>query len=418
MIYRILGDLAVGPSEAPLPLPSGHRLTVFAVLLVNANRRVSTADLLRAAWGSVEVNETQLHKSISQLRVLLGTIGRRNDLKTHSRYGYELRVAEDDVDKLMFERWVREADAAAAAGRTDEEIGLLRAALGLWRGQHPLAGVPDGPFRREAADLEHRRKRAAVRLFDLELGRGHYERILDELQTIAGYHPTDRRLCEQLMLALYRRGHATQALAAYTRYTDALLEETGGEPDSGLRNLMYAIASADEAAIARYEDAATQQAGTPVPLVAVPRQLPPDLADLVGRDEWLGEARWLLTREPGTAPPVVVVTGAGGIGKTVLAVRVAHQVRAHYPDGQLYVELRGTTAQPADSAEVLAQLLRAFGVANVPQTRDERASLYRSLLADRRVLLVLDDARDEEQVRDLMPGNPACAVLITARQRL
>jgi DNA-binding SARP family transcriptional activator len=418
VIYRILGDLAIGPPDAPVPLPSGHRLTVLAVLLLNANRRVSTPDLLRAAWGSVDVNETQLHKSVSHLRTLLATVGRRADLVTHARYGYELRVGEDDLDKLVFERLIRQADAAGAARRSDDEIELLRAALELWRGPHPLAGVPGESFRQEAADLEHRRKRAAVRLFDLELGRGRYERVLGELQTMAGYHPTDRRLCEQLMLALFRRGHATQALAAYQRYTEALAEETGGEPDAGLRNLMYAIAGPDEEAVGRYETAAVAQAGAAAPPVVVPRQLPPDLADFVGREDPLAEARWLLTREPGTAPAVVVVTGPGGIGKTALAVRVAHQVRAHYPDGQLYVELRGTTADPADSAEVLAQSLRAFGVVMVPDSAAERAGLLRSLLADRRVLLVLDDARDEEQIRDLMPGNAACGVLVTARQRL
>ncbi|HET8657957.1 MAG TPA: BTAD domain-containing putative transcriptional regulator [Micromonosporaceae bacterium] len=418
MIYRILGDLVIGPPDAPLPLPSGHRLSVLAIMLINANRQVSTTDLLRAAWGSTEVNETQLHKSISALRVLLAGIGRRDDLRTHPRYGYELRVAENDLDKLVFERRVHDAERAAAAGRIDDEIELLRAALRIWRGPRPLSGVPDEPFRREAADLQHRRKRAAVRLFDLELGRGHYERILGELQTLIGYHPTDRRLCEQGMLALYRRGHATQALAVYERYRDALVEETGGEPDAGLRNLMYAVASADDPTVDRFEHTTTRQASPPAPPVVVPRQLPPDLTDLVGRADQLTEARRLLTREPGIAPPVVVVTGPGGIGKTSLGVRIAHQVRVRYPDGQLYVELRGTTADPAESSEVLAHLVRAFGVARVPESLDERAGLYRSLLADRRVLVVLDDARDEEQVRDLMPGNPACAVLVTARQRL
>ncbi|HZN17872.1 MAG TPA: BTAD domain-containing putative transcriptional regulator [Micromonosporaceae bacterium] len=418
MIYRILGDLEIGPPDAPLPLPSGHRLGVLAILLVNANRRVSTADLLRAVWGGTEVSDTQLHKSVSYLRGLLATIGRRNDLKTRSGYGYELRVKADDLDKLVFEQLVRDADAAAATGRTREEAELLRAALQLWRGPHALAGVPGEPVRREALDLEHRRKRAAVRLFDLELARGRHERVLGELQTVFGYHPTDRRLCEQVMLALYRRGHATQALAAYERHTDALAEETGGRPDAGLRNLRYAVASGDEAAVARYEDRVARQVGAVAPPVVVPRQLPAGLADLVGRDGPLAQVCQRLTRRPRTTPPVVVVTGPGGIGKTTLVVRVAHEVRAEFPDGQLYVDLRGTAADPAESIEVLAQLLRAFGVTELPQTRDERAGLCRSLLADRRVLLVLDDARDEEQVRDLVPGNPACAVLVTARQRL
>jgi DNA-binding SARP family transcriptional activator len=415
--YRVLGQLVIEKDGAELTLPTGHRLTVLGALLLHANRRVSTAELLRAGWGSSDVDETQLHKCVSYLRKMLDELGRRDHLVTHQRYGYELKVAETDLDKLVFERLVRDADPALQLP-VEEEVGLLRQALQLWRGARPLAGVPGEIFRREAADLEQRRKRAAVRLFELELQQGRYERILDELHTIVGYHPTDRRLCELLMVALYRSGHATEALAAYERYTLALQEDTGGEPEPLLRNLNYAIASADEHTIARYEDGAGLQVRSQTLPTVVPRQLPPAPADFLGRVDFVAEARWLLSREPGTAAPIVVVTGQGGIGKTALAIHVAHLVRARYPDGQLYVELRGTTANPVDTGEVLAQVLRAFGVERVPVSRGERVALYRSLLGDRRVLLVLDDARDEVQIRDLIPGGPACGVLITTRHRL
>lgn len=413
MIYRILGGLEIWADGEPLALPSGHRLTVLAVLLINANRRVSTADLLRAAWGSADVDETQLHKSVSYLRGMLARLGRRDDLVTHQRYGYELRVVEGDLDRLVFERLLRQADIALAERRTEDEIKLLRAALRLWTGPTPLAGVARDSFRREAAHLEQRRKRAAVRLFDLELGQGRHEKIIDELYTMVGYHPTDRRLCEQLMLALYRSGYAVDALTAYDRHAAALDEEAGANPDAGLRSLMYAIASANDDLVAQYEPGRT--AGAPV---LVPRQLPTGTADFVGREEAVAEGGWLLQREPRTAIPVVVVTGPGGIGKTALAVHIAHQVSGRYPDGQLFLELGDAAAQQLGPEELLAQVLRAFGVSEIPETRAERAALYRSLVSERRVLLVLDDARDEAQIRDLIPGNPACAVLVTSRRRL
>lgn len=424
MIYRLLGELEIGPQDRPLELPGGHPLLVLAALAVNANRRMSKAELLRAAWGEAEVGEAQLHKAIAALRKLLDRADRRGDLRTYARQGYELRVVEEDMDTLLFRRWVTEAEAAGVAGRVEEEIEGLRRALRLWRGPRPLANVPGRAFQREIADLEQRRKRAAVRLFDLEIAWGRQERILDELREVADCYPTDRRLCEQLMLVLYRCGHLTDEIVAYDAHAARLLDETGADPDASLRALHFAIARRDEAAILAVEAAIAQRSGAPTPggsapspapaITTVPRQLPPDPADFVGRTDLVAEAAWLLGREPDRAVPVVVVSGPGGMGKTALALRVAHQSAQHYPDGQLYVELRDAV----DTGEVLAQCLRALGSPAVPESRAERATLYRTLLADRRVLVVLDDAVDGAQVRDLIPANPGCGVLVTARRRM
>jgi DNA-binding SARP family transcriptional activator/tetratricopeptide (TPR) repeat protein len=418
VIYGLLGELKIGRDGRFLELPGGPTLIVLAALLVNANRRMSKADLIRAAWGEGDVKETQLHKRVGEVRELLGQVGRRDDLKTHARFGYELRVADDDVDALLFQRLVGQAGEAGVERRAEDEIDCLRRALRLWRGPHPLSNVPSEVFCQEIVALEQRRKRAAVRLFDLELARGGHERILDELILIASDHPTDRRLCEQLMVASRRCGHLTDATAAYERYRTILAEEAGGEPDPLLRTLHFAIARGDEAAIAAAESAIAQRVATPVPAVlAVPRQLPPD-AQLVGRDDLVAEASWLLRRGPGQAAPVIVISGPGGIGKTALAVRAAHEASERYPDGHLYAELRGSAGGPADTGEVLAQFLRAFGVSSVPATTVERLGAYRTLLADRRVLVVLDDAANGAQVDDLVPANPGCAVVVTARQRM
>jgi DNA-binding SARP family transcriptional activator/tetratricopeptide (TPR) repeat protein len=424
VIYRLLGNLKIGRDGKSLDLPGGHNLTVLAALLINSNQRLSKTELLKAAWGSAEVNEAQLHKAVAALRALLGRIGHDGDLVTYARHGYGIQVSDDDLDMLLFRRLVLQAEEARAQGRGDEEIGLLRRALGLWHGQHPLSNVPSDAFEQEITGLEQRRKRAAVRLFDLELAGGSYDSILDGLALIADYYPDDARLAEQLIVVQYRSGHVTDATAAYERFTAALADKTGGEPDPVLRELYYAIAQGDQRKVTAAESAIARRAGltgagaAAAAPPAIPRQLPPDPGDLVGRGDLIAEASWLLGRPPDRAVPVVVVSGPGGIGKTALALRVAHLSSERYPDGQLYTELRGPDGQPTAPSEILAQFLRAFGMPTVPEGTAERVSTYRTLLAGRRVLVVLDDAADGAQIRDLIPANPACGVLVTARQRL
>jgi DNA-binding SARP family transcriptional activator/tetratricopeptide (TPR) repeat protein len=419
MTYRLLGDLEIAADARLLPLPTGPTLRVLAALLLNVNRPMSKGDLMRTAWGGEEVQEAQLHKRVMAARDVLGKIGRREDIVTHQRFGYELRAGEDEVDARRFLRLVREADEAGTAGYTDNEIGLLRAAVGLWRGPHPLANVPGGVFATEAMALEARHKRAAARLFELELAAGNHELILGELIRVAGFYPADRRLTEQLMVAQYRSGHLTEVARTFDRYQQAVEEETAGKPDPVLRDLHFAIARGDEAAAAAAEAALTRRSGTQLakPPVIVPRQLPRP-AELVGRDDMAAEATWLLGREPRAGVPVVVISGPGGMGKTALALRAAHDSAGRYPDGQLYAELHGTTGGPSDTGEVLAQFLRALGVSRVPETKAERLAEYRTLLAGRRVLIVLDDAADGFQAGELVPANPRCAVLVTARRRL
>jgi DNA-binding SARP family transcriptional activator/tetratricopeptide (TPR) repeat protein len=423
VIYRLLGELEIGLDDRTVDLPGGHKLIVVAALLINANQRMSKTALLQAAWGSAEVSEAQLHKSAAALRAMLAGIGRAGDLVTHSRYGYEIRVAAEDLDMLLFRRRLQQADEARSRHHAEDEISCLRRGLGLWRGQHPLSNVPGDSFRQEAGRLEQRRKRAAVRLFDLEIARRGYDRVLDDLALMAGYYPEDGRLCEQLMIVQYRCGHVPDATEAFERYAAALADRTGGAPDPALRALVYAIARSDEPAVTAAESVLARRtglpsAGAPGAGLAIPRQLPPDPAALVGREDLVAEAKWLLGRQSDRTVPIVVICGPGGIGKTALARRTAHLSRERYPDGQLYVELRGTAGQPADPSEILAQFLRAFGVSAVPEGLAERIATYRTLTADRRVLVVLDDAADEAQVRDLIPANPACGVLVTARRRL
>jgi DNA-binding SARP family transcriptional activator/tetratricopeptide (TPR) repeat protein len=419
VIYRLLGELEVSNGGQLAELPVGPALIVLAALLMNANRQLAKTDLIRAAWAGDEASEAQLHKRVKQVRDLLAKIGRSGDIRTHPRFGYELHVAAGEVDALLFRQLVREADEAAAQRRGEDEIGYLRRALRLWRGPHPLANVPGEVFRQDAIALEQRHRRAATRLFELELAAGRHEQVLDELILVAGYYPSDRRLCEQLMIAQYRCGQVIDAMNAFERYRDAVSEETGGPPDPLLRTLHFAIARGDTDEIAATEDALAKRAGrSALQLVTVPRQLPSPV-ELVGREDLVAETSWLLQRDRRGAPAqVVVISGPGGMGKTALAVRAAHDSRESYPDGQLFMELTGPTGGLADTGEVLAQFLRALGAPRVPETLPERLAEYRTQLSGRRVLIVLDDASDGAQVSDLVPGTEGCAVLVTARQRL
>jgi DNA-binding SARP family transcriptional activator/tetratricopeptide (TPR) repeat protein len=393
MIYGILGDLEVrDPDGKPVELPPRRARAVLATLLLRANRALSADDLIAAAW-ETDTDAAQLYKAVAALRKVFKEAGRKDALKTLNRYGYELRVDEDDLDMLRFRRLVRLADERRDSSA--DELALLREALGLWRSSRPLSNMHLETLAGEIEALRRQRKRAAVRLFELEIDRGAPSGVVEELAGFVTEYPEDAKLCGLLMTALHRDNRAEEILPVIERY-----EEAAATPDQNLRRLAYAMVS-ESGALA-----------LPAP---VPRQLPPPPPYFVGRDGLLAEVLWLL-REPRL--PVLAISGPGGMGKTALALRAAHEVTGSYPDGQLWADLRGTEEQPADPAEVLAEFLRALGVPAVPETRNERATLFRSTVADRRLLVLLDDAADGTQVRDLLPGGGRSVVLITARRRL
>ncbi|WP_433719425.1 BTAD domain-containing putative transcriptional regulator [Actinoplanes sp. CA-051413] len=411
MIYGVLGELEIRDprSGQPLRLPPGRQLNVLAALLVQPNKRLSQADLLRMGWGSADVAEAQLHKAVSALRALLRPIGHAEDLITHPRFGYELKVGDDDLDLLVFEKLTAAADEQDGPG---DEAELLRQALRLWRGPQPLSNVSAPMLAPLVRSLQQRRKRLAVRLFTLLTRRRDFSGVLDDLQRIAAEFPTDHQLQKLLMVALYHSGHRAEAVDAYERYK----REFGaavGDIDAELRDLAYAIGGGNDEAVARafpLEERPVRSAPT------VPKQLPAAPPGLVGRDPLVAELFWLLG--PDSPYRVMVVPGPGGIGKTALALRAAHHRRADYPDGQLWAELRGASADPATPAEILAQFLRSLDAPVVPESLAERAALYRSLLADRRMLVVLDDAADGAQINPLVPAGAGCKVLVTARRHL
>jgi DNA-binding SARP family transcriptional activator/tetratricopeptide (TPR) repeat protein len=409
--YRVLGPVEVRVDGRPVAVGGPKPRALLALLLLHAGRVVPTSEVLEALWGGdpPASGATRVHGVVSELRAALGRAGvAPGPLATHP-HGYRLTPAGGELDLDAFEQRLAAARAAAAGDRLQGIAAAYPAALDLWRGP-PLAGVA-APFAgAEAARLEERRLVAVEELADVELLLGRHAALVSELVALVGRHP----LRERLMLALYRSGRQAEALEVYRDGHRLLVERLGLEPGPDLQRLQRAILAGDPELLL--------DAGGPVaPATAPPAQLPPDIADFTGREEQLA---WLCgALDPGraaTATAVAVVSGKPGIGKSALAVHVAHRLRPDFPDGQLHVDLGGAEQQPLAPQDVLDRFLRALGVggAAIPTEPEERRDLYRSRLADRRVLVVLDNAANEAQVRPLLPGSPTCAVLVTSRARL
>jgi DNA-binding SARP family transcriptional activator/tetratricopeptide (TPR) repeat protein len=401
--FQLLGPLTVTVDGRRLPLRGEKQRVLLAHLLLNANRLVPAGQLVDVLWSgeppaSASAN---LQTYVWRLRRLLPDIPERPVLSTRGS-GYELAVDPGDIDAHRFTRLVDDAARAAKDGSPDTALRLLDEADALWHGD-PLEDLPPAPaWDAELGRLVENRLAAVEERLSLQVRLGRYDPVIAELTVLLAEHPYRERLWQQYMLALVGVGRRADALRAYSTLRDRLVEDLGVEPEQQLQSLQAAIL-----------------AGTPLPppapaaVAAPPRQLPADLPDFTGRTDYLRDV------ETALGPAPVVLTGAPGTGKTALATHIAHRLAARFPDGQLYVDLAGTGV-PRDPAEVLADFLDALGVTGntIPAELAPRAALFRSRLAGRRVLLVLDDAADAGQVRPLLPGDPGCAVLVTTRRRL
>lgn len=416
MRFGLLGALTVHDAAGrELALGAPKNRALLAVLLLRANRAVSLDAVKSALWGEHPPASAtaSVHNHVTRLRRALGEEGAAR-LRADPP-GYRIEAGEQEVDALVFAGLVGAADAARRRGDWATVGSRARAALALWRGD-PLTGVAlaEPAAARLEPELEQwRQSRLQVLEWRLEadLRDGGHSALVGELTALVAEHPLREGFHRQLMLALHRSGRQAEALAVFQRLRRRLVAELGVEPGADARAAHREILAPPEE-----DPAAGPGPGTPA-------QLPRDVADFTGRRDQLERLAALLS--PGSAPGpgalrVVAVSGPGGIGKTTLAVRTAHRVADGFPDGQLYVDLRGVHHAPADPGEVLAGFLRDLGTPEhaIPVTEDARAARYRSLLADRRILVVLDNARDAAQVRPLLPGSAGCAALVTARRRL
>ncbi|MCI3277381.1 AfsR/SARP family transcriptional regulator [Streptomyces cylindrosporus] len=423
--------LALGPLELwhdgrQYGLGSLQERRVLLILIHARCEPVSVDTLTDRVWNgeppptAVETLQSYLSRLRGRLRGAVGDeqawVGRVSPRL------YQLRAADaEDIDLLRFQRL--RTDAAAAAGRGEHElaIGLLRTAESMWRGE-PLREFGDNDWAASARSRlveDHRRVREERIGLEMELGR--HDDLVGELRELASQNPFAQKVLASLMLALYRCGRHDEALAVYRDLRGRLHETQGIEPGAELQELHLRMLEQDRT-LMRTRGSAEAVA----PAGSEPRNcLPRDTADFTGR---VGELRILLAREndpagpPGEAYPlpVTVLHGMPGIGKTALAVRAAHRLRAAYPDGQFYVDLRGySSEQPLDPAEALALLLHSAGWSGeLPATPDERAARWREWTARHRAVVLLDNARDAAQVAPLLPGTPACRAIVTTRSRL
>jgi DNA-binding SARP family transcriptional activator len=425
--FGVLGPIRAASGAAIAVLPAKERIALATLLLGNG-QVISTSALIEALWDEDPPPGARngLQGHIKQLRRLLGPSGGRIITKAP---GYLIEVRPGELDLDRFTRLTDRAGSAATAGDWADAATLLNEALALWRGE-PLSDVPSLILQRnEAPRLAELRAQALDGRIEADLRSGRHDEVTPELRQLVAAHPHRERSWGQLMLALYRGGRPGEALAAYQEARRILHEDLGVNPGRQLQELQQRILTADSAL---HDDMtgsspAAQSAARPDanghPPWGAPAQLPADTADFTGRSAQVDLLCGLLAAEPaaGRAGAVVIsaVAGMGGIGKTALAVHAAHRLRDRYPGGQLFVCLQGATCA-LRPAEVLARFLRDLGVpdAAIPAGQAERAARYRTLLTDRRMLIVLDDARDAAQVRPLLPGTAGCAVLITSRSAL
>ncbi|MFF4789094.1 BTAD domain-containing putative transcriptional regulator [Streptomyces sp. NPDC001276] len=410
--FSVLGPVRAWRGEQPLPTGSPQQRALLAALLLREGRTATAAELIDALWG-----EEPPSQALAAVRTYASRLRKALDpgVLVSESGGYAVRgPGEGTLDLADAQEHAARADRARSAGDLCRARELLRRALALWDGE-PLAGVP-GPYAEaQRVRLEEWRLQLLESCLDMDLEQGCHAEAVSELTALTAAHPLRERLRELLMLALYRSGRQAEALAVYADTRRLLADELGVDPRPGLRELQQRILQADPT-LAEPSSPVAEPA-----VVAVrPAQLPATVPDFTGRSSFVAELSEVLASAEGRVMAVSALAGIGGVGKTTLAVHVAHQARAAFPDGQLYVDLQGAGPRAAEPETVLGSFLRALGTADsaIPDSLEERAALYRSVLDGRRVLVLLDNARDAAQVRPLLPGTEGCAALVTSRVRM
>ncbi|WP_049563815.1 AfsR/SARP family transcriptional regulator [Nonomuraea sp. SBT364] len=406
MDFAILGPVRIAEAGRPVRLVGKPR-AVLSVFLLHPNTVVSSDRLIASVWDDPPRSAlANLQNYVSVLRKAA------IDVETREQ-GYRLRLCPDRLDLLAFDEDVRQARLESARGELARAHRLFGRALPLWRGR-PAEDVPlTGEMSARITELEERRESARLGWIDVRLRLGLHDELVGELTPLVETAPLNERLWHRLMVALHRAGRRAEALEAYRRARSVLVAELGVEPGQELRNAHAAILN----------DAPVEP---PAPAAILPEPawagiclLPADIAGFVGRESETRAMTAALrgTAEAAAAPVIVTVSGPPGVGKSTLAVHVAHLMRERYPGGQLFVRLGGASPSPRDPSDLLAELLRALGVDSgiMPASTEEQAAMYRARIADRAVLVLLDDAGDAAQVQALIPGTPGSAAVVTSR---
>lgn len=426
MGLNILGPLELHGCGGVLHVGGPREQIVLATLALRANRVVSSEQLVDAVWEDSPPSTArgQIQGCVSHLRKPFAAAGLPDAIRRQAS-GYVLNISEDDLDSSRFARMVAAAQSQAAMRQPAEAAQTLHDALALWRGA-ALQGIQSETVRRGAAVLDDNRLGVIEERLRLDLELGRHDEIIGELRGLVADHPLRERLHGLLALSMYRSGRQADSLEALRVARSTLADEVGIDPGQELQDLERAILNheprLDLAAPGGEVDASGTEPTEPLP--TSPQQLPRGAADFIGREWQIERITKILRNAPAAAAshyavPIVGICGPGGVGKSTLALRVAHESAAEFPDGQLYVDLQGPAVEDRTTL-LLARFLRALGVSGsaIPEDRDERAEMYRSLLASKRILLVFDGVVSEGQVLPLLPGTPTCAVVVTTRTRL
>jgi DNA-binding SARP family transcriptional activator/tetratricopeptide (TPR) repeat protein len=429
---QLLGPVQAwyGPQELAVGPP--RRRAMLAMLALRANRTVSRDELVDGVWGTDPPTSVvnRVHVHVGALRQVLEPDRARRApgrVLVSTTSGYRLALDPDHLDVDRFGTQVAQARRLSAGGEVDAAVSAYGSALALWSGP-PLAAVPGPSADTERVRLEELRLAAAEERAEAMLVCGQPSTAVTELVALVAEHPLRERLRALLMMALCRSGRPAEALTVFAETRRLLSEALGTEPGPELRQLHHdLLRDCDTRAADRVGPGDVTLAGDEIAetggIRVVPRQLPPVVRHFAGRQAELAALADLADQAAGGRGPatIVVIHGTAGVGKTSLALHWAHQVASRFPDGQLYVNLRGfaSTAAPTQTAEAVRGFLDAFGAPErIPGTLDGQAALLRSLIAGRRMLMVLDNAGTVDQVRPLLPGGSGALVVVTSRDEL
>ncbi|WP_327725088.1 AfsR/SARP family transcriptional regulator [Streptomyces europaeiscabiei] len=420
--FKILGPLSVTANGRALTVGGARQRTVLALLLLNPGRIVPVDTLVDAVWnsGPPATARTQIAIVIAALRKTFKAEGVTEDIIVTAHPGYVLRSEGHAVDSVDFARLVKDAETAVEQGRHADAADSYAQALALWTGP-AFAGIASPVVEDEAARLEGHRLNAYDDATAVLLELGSHQDLVPELTSVVREHPLRERTRHHLMLAQYRSGRRAEAMGTFREARAQFIEELGMEPGPDLQELHDAILR-DDPSLAPAPPVSTTEA-LRSDSVIVPSELPPDVPGFTGRGAELALLDLLVAdRDRQQGPAFGLITGIAGVGKTGLAVRWAHRAAAHFPDGRLFADLRGYDEEhePTVAADVISRFLRSLGVPSdqIPPETEALVALYRSVLAERQVLVVLDNVRSYAQLRTLLPGSGRCAVLVTSRDQL
>lgn len=422
MEFRVLGSLEVIDGTREITPSAAKVRGVLAMLVLRHNQIVSTREFIDELWGErpPPSAHSTLHTYVYKLRKTLGRDG--TEALATKPYGYLLQVDPHSVDLHNFERQVAEGRRLLDDGDAEGASRALVRALGLWRGP-ALANVTPGELlSAQITRLEEGRLRALDLRLEADLRLRRHRELISELKELIITYPLNEEFHAKLMAALHASGRRVEALEVFQALRRRLVDQLGLEPSPELCRLQQRLLAADTGDDGIEPQAPPEPRAEATVVEQRPAQLPPDIADFVGRAaerDWLADAMERPV-EPATAVRVVCLTGMPGVGKTALAVHAAHRARQAYPAGQLFARLTGPDGAPAEPGEVLGGFLRAAGVPDdrIPADRDERSKMFRTWTAGRPALVVLDDACGAEQVQPLLPGSAECLVIVTSRYGL